>query len=39
MVHELRLASENLRRMSEALAEDPSVLLYGKPEPKPGPGE
>jgi phospholipid/cholesterol/gamma-HCH transport system substrate-binding protein len=39
MVHELRLASENLHRMSEALAEDPSVLLYGKPEPKPGPGE
>lgn len=39
MVHELRLASENLRRMSEALAEDPSVLLYGGPERIPGPGE
>ena len=39
MVSELRLASENLRRMSEALAEDPSILLYGKPELKPGPGE
>jgi len=39
MVSELRLASENLRRMSEALAEDPSILLYGRPELKPGPGE
>jgi len=39
MVSELRLVSENLRRMSEALAEDPSMLLYGAPEPKPGPGE
>lgn len=39
MVSELRLVSENLRRMSEALAEDPSVLLYGTQEPKPGPGE
>jgi phospholipid/cholesterol/gamma-HCH transport system substrate-binding protein len=39
MVHELRLASENLRRMSEALVEDPSVLIYGSPEPRPGPGE
>lgn len=39
MVHELRLASENLRKMSETLADDPSVLLYGRPQPKPGPGE
>ncbi len=39
MVSELRLVSENLRRMSEALAEDPSLLLYGAPEPRPGPGE
>ncbi len=39
MVSELRLVSENLRRMSEALAQDPSLLLYGAPEPKPGPGE
>ena len=39
MVNELTLASENLRRMSESLAQDPSVLLYGKPEPEPGPGE
>jgi phospholipid/cholesterol/gamma-HCH transport system substrate-binding protein len=39
MVSELRLASENLRRMSDALAQDPSILLYGAPERKPGPGE
>ena len=39
MVHELRLASENLRRMSETLVEDPSVLIYGTPERRPGPGE
>ena len=39
MVSELRLVSENLRRMSEALARDPSLLLYGAPEPRPGPGE
>ena len=39
MVYELRLASENLRRMSEALEQDPSLLMYGAPEPEPGPGE
>lgn len=39
MVSELRLVSENLRHMSETLAEDPSRLLYGAPETKPGPGE
>ncbi len=39
MVYELRLASENLRRMSEALERDPSLLMYGAPEPEPGPGE
>jgi len=39
MVAELRQVSENLRRMSEALAQDPSLLLYGAPEPRPGPGE
>jgi phospholipid/cholesterol/gamma-HCH transport system substrate-binding protein len=39
MVSELRLASENLRRMSEALVQNPSLLLYGPPEPPPGPGE
>jgi phospholipid/cholesterol/gamma-HCH transport system substrate-binding protein len=39
MVSELRVASEHLRRLSEDLAQDPSLLLYGKPEPEPGPGE
>jgi phospholipid/cholesterol/gamma-HCH transport system substrate-binding protein len=39
MVFELRVASENLRRMSEALERDPSLLMYGAPEPEPGPGE
>ena len=39
MVNELRVASENLRRMSETLAQDPSVLMFGAPPPKPGPGE
>ncbi len=39
MVYELRLAAENLRRMSEALAQNPSLLIYGAPAPKPGPGE
>jgi len=39
MVSELRVAAENLRRMSEELEQNPSVLLYGAPEPKPGPGE
>lgn len=39
MVYELRLAAENLRRMSDALAQNPSLLIYGAPEPKPGPGE
>ena len=39
MVSELRAASENLRRMSETLADNPSVLIYGSPEPRRGPGE
>jgi len=39
MVYELRLAAENLRRMSDALAQNPSLLIYGAPKPKPGPGE
>lgn len=39
MVYELRQAAENLRRMSEALAQNPSVLIYGAAEPEPGPGE
>jgi len=39
LVAELRIASENLRRASETLAQDPSVLIYGKTAPVPGPGE
>jgi len=39
MVAELRVASENLRRMSEALEQNPSILMYGAPLPEPGPGE
>jgi len=39
MIYELKQASENLRQMSEALAQNPSLLIYGAPEPKPGPGE
>jgi len=39
MVEELRLAAENLRRMSEQLQRNPSVLIYGAPKPAPGPGE
>lgn len=39
MVTELRVASENLRRASESLAQDPSVLIYGHPAPERGPGE
>jgi phospholipid/cholesterol/gamma-HCH transport system substrate-binding protein len=39
LVSELRIASENLRRVSETLAQDPSVLIYGKTAPVPGPGE
>jgi phospholipid/cholesterol/gamma-HCH transport system substrate-binding protein len=39
MVYELRLAAENLRRMSDAVAQNPSLLIYGAPGPKPGPGE
>ena len=39
MVAELRMASENLRRASDKLAQDPSVLLYGTPAAKRGPGE
>ena len=39
MISELRLASENLRDVSESLAQDPSVLVYGRTPPSPGPGE
>jgi len=36
---ELRAAAENLRRASQTLAQNPSVLIYGNPAPKAGPGE
>ncbi len=39
LVAELRQTAENLRRMSELLERDPSVLLYGGPPREPGPGE
>jgi phospholipid/cholesterol/gamma-HCH transport system substrate-binding protein len=38
-VQALRQVAENLRRLSESLARDPSVLLRGAPPPRPGPGE
>jgi phospholipid/cholesterol/gamma-HCH transport system substrate-binding protein len=39
MIGEMRRAAQNLRRFSEALERDPSVLLRGKPARAPGPGE
>jgi phospholipid/cholesterol/gamma-HCH transport system substrate-binding protein len=39
MMQELREAAGNLRRLSESLERDPSVLVYGPPAPAPGPGE
>lgn len=39
LVAELRLTARNLRRMSESLQRDPSMLLFGPPKPSPGPGE
>ena len=36
---ELREVTASLRRFSEELERDPSLLLYGKTAPKPGPGE
>ncbi len=39
MVFELRRTAEHLRRVSERLERDPSVLIYGAPPPQPGPGE
>ena len=39
MTRDLRDASENLRRISESLERDPSVLLYGRADQKRGPGE
>lgn len=39
MLKDLRRAAQNLDRMSDLLARDPSVLLYGATPPEPGPGE
>ena len=39
MTRDLRDTAENLRRVSESLERDPSVLLYGSAEKKRGPGE
>jgi phospholipid/cholesterol/gamma-HCH transport system substrate-binding protein len=39
LVSELRDAAGSLRRFSEQLEQNPSVLLFGKPAAKPGPGE
>lgn len=39
MTQELRRAAENLRRFTESLQRNPSVLLRGTPPPQPGPGE
>ena len=39
MINELRRAAENLRRLSERLERDPSLLLLGSRARPPGPGE
>jgi phospholipid/cholesterol/gamma-HCH transport system substrate-binding protein len=39
MINEMRRAAENLRRFSEQLERDPAVLLRGKTQRPPGPGE
>jgi phospholipid/cholesterol/gamma-HCH transport system substrate-binding protein len=39
MMEELRQTAQNLRRISEQLERDPSIMLYGAPSPVPGPGE
>lgn len=39
LVAELRELTGSLRRVSTQLEQNPSVLLYGKPAAKPGPGE
>jgi phospholipid/cholesterol/gamma-HCH transport system substrate-binding protein len=39
LINELRQTAENFRRLSEQLERNPSILLYGKPVAKPGPGE
>lgn len=39
LVEEMRETAANLRRASEAIESDPSILLYGAAPPEPGPGE
>lgn len=39
LVQELKITAGNLRRVSESLEDDPSRVLFGGPEPEPGPGE
>jgi len=39
MVAEMRSLSASLTRLSEELRENPRMLLFGRPDPSPGPGE
>ncbi len=39
LVEDLRELSASLRRTSEQIGNNPNTLLFGKPQPKPGPGE
>jgi phospholipid/cholesterol/gamma-HCH transport system substrate-binding protein len=39
LASELREVTGSLRRFSEQLEQNPSMLLYGKPASRPGPGE
>ncbi len=39
LVVELRDTAVSLRRISESIEADPSQILFGAPEPQPGPGE
>ena len=39
LINELQQVSESFRRLSLDLERDPNMLLFGRPEPEPGPGE
>ncbi|MHB1591779.1 MAG: MlaD family protein [Sulfuricella sp.] len=39
LVGDLRELSASLRRVSDQLERNPNTLLFGKPQPEPGPGE
>ncbi|OIP19409.1 MAG: mammalian cell entry protein [Betaproteobacteria bacterium CG2_30_59_46] len=39
LVDDLRELSASLRRVSDQLERNPDTLLFGKPQPEPGPGE